>query len=107
MKAKTLVTVLAATLLAGGASITCAQPAESTFQLVTELHIVPGQEVEFETINKARNARLAEGNFTFPNRLSVAGPDSSRGPAVAQRDEVIGEQGQARHRFRGGPGAVA
>ena len=72
MKAKTLVTVLAATLVAGGASIACAQPAESTFQLVTELHIVPGQEVEFETINKARNARLAEGNVTFPSRLSVA-----------------------------------
>ena len=65
MKAKTLVTVLAATLVAGGASIACAQPAESTFQLVTELHIVPGQEVEFETINKARNTRLAEGNVTF------------------------------------------
>ena len=62
MKAKLLVPVLATTLVAAGASIAFAQPAESTFQLVQDLHITPGQEAAFEAVSRARNARKADGD---------------------------------------------
>ena len=72
MKDKFLVPVLAVTLLTVGASIACAQPAESTLQLVTELHISPASAAAFEELSKARQARMAEGNVTFATRVSVS-----------------------------------
>ena len=71
MNTKLLAPIVALALATGWSSSALAQP-ESTFQLVAEIHIVPGQEAEFEALNKARNMRLADGNVSFPTRISVA-----------------------------------
>jgi len=44
------------------------QPA-STYQLVVDLQIVPGQNAAFEALELARNARLEAGGVTFPTRV--------------------------------------
>lgn len=72
MKAKLLVPVLAVTLVTAGASLALAQPEESTLQFVNDLHIVPGKQADFESIQLARNARKAQGGVTFNTLVSVA-----------------------------------
>lgn len=47
-----------------------AQP-ESTYQLVLDLHIVPGQNAAFEALELARNTRLEAAGVTFPARMAL------------------------------------
>ena len=47
-----------------------AQP-ESTYQLVLDLHIVPGQNAAFEALELARNTKMEAAGVTFPARMAL------------------------------------
>jgi len=61
--------ILALILIAAGVSSSplgaLAQPAESTLQLVQELHVSAGKAGAYEAITAARNARMADAGVTF------------------------------------------
>ena len=60
MRTKVIVAALVGVFVA---SVATAQ--ESTYQLVTELHINPGKTAEFEAAAKARRTRMTNANVTF------------------------------------------
>ena len=53
------------------ATTAAGQQAQSTLQLVTYVHVVPGKNVEFEAVHQERNARMAAADVSFRNRISV------------------------------------
>ena len=58
-------------VIMGWAPVAMAQQAESQFQFVNEVHIVPGKTAEFEELIAARNARMGRANVTFGTRVSA------------------------------------
>ena len=85
-----LIAVLTLTLAFVTASAAFAQPAESTLLAVLDVHIAPGKNADYEQLQKARNARMADGNVTFGTRVSVA-----QGLPVVYRNTAFGLENMA------------